>query len=233
LAARDGRHAFVHCAALLMKHGFFKYSSGSDYFLLFRPAVRSMPDASSSSISDRPRSLGDLFLTFSIMALQGFGGVLAVAQHELVERKRWLSKEQFIEELAVAQIMPGPNVINLSIMIGARYFGWRGALASLSGMLALPMVVVLALAVLYAQHAQHPGVTGALRGMGAVAAGLIVSSGLRLLPTLNHNALGLAICYVLGGLCLIAVAVLRWPLVAVLPALGVFACTLAYLKLRP
>lgn len=192
-----------------------------------------MPDASSPAITDRPHSLRDLFLTFTAMALQGFGGVLAVAQHELVERKRWLSREQFIEELAVAQIMPGPNVINLAIMIGARYFGWRGALASLAGMLALPMVVVLVLAVLYAQYAQHPGVAGALRGMGAVAAGLIVSSGLRLLPTLNHNALGLASCYVLGGLCLVAVAVLRWPLVAVLPALGVFACTLAYLRLKP
>jgi chromate transporter len=192
-----------------------------------------MPDASSPAITDRPHSLRDLFLTFTAMALQGFGGVLPVAQHELVERKRWMSREQFIEELAVAQIMPGPNVINLSIMIGARYFGWRGALASLSGMLALPMVVVLTLAVLYAQFAQHPGVAGALRGMGAVAAGLIISSGLRLLPTLKHNALGLGSCYVLGGLCLLAVAVLRWPLVAVLPALGVLACSLAYFRLKP
>lgn len=192
-----------------------------------------MLDTSSPAISDRPHSLRDLFLTFTVMALQGFGGVLAVAQHELVERKRWLTREQFIEELAVAQIMPGPNVINLSIMVGARYFGWRGALASLSGMLALPMVVVLALAVLYAQFAQHPGVSGALRGMGAVAAGLIISSGLRLLPTLKHNALGRSACYLLGGLCLAAVIVLRWPLLYVLPALGVLACTFAYFKLKP
>ena len=188
---------------------------------------------SDSSDTAQPNSLRDLFLTFSLMALQGFGGVLAVAQHELVERKRWLTREQFIEELAVAQIMPGPNVINLSVMIGARYFGWRGALASLAGMLALPMVVVLLLAILYAQFAQHPGVTGALRGMGAVAAGLIIASGLRLLPTLRQNALGQGACYLLGALCLVAVAVLRWPLVYVLPVLGVLACTFAYQRLKP
>jgi chromate transporter len=192
-----------------------------------------MTTASPSAVSAGPQSLRDLFITFTIMALQGFGGVLAVAQQELVERKRWLTRDQFIEELAVAQIMPGPNVINLSIMIGARYFGWRGALASLCGMLALPMIVVLSLAVLYAQFARHPGVVGALRGMGAVVAGLIIASGLHLLPTLKKNALGQASCYLLGGLCLIAVTVLRLPLLYFLPPLGILACVLAYFRLTP
>ncbi|MDQ9169332.1 chromate transporter [Oxalobacteraceae bacterium R-40] len=192
-----------------------------------------MPSTDLPASNVRPQSLRDLFTTFTLLALQGFGGVLAVTQHELVERKRWLTREEFIEELAVAQIMPGPNVINLSIMLGARYFGWRGALASLAGMLILPMIVVLSLAVVYAQFAQHAEVAGALRGMGAVAAGLIVSSGLRLLPTLRHNALGLTACYLLGGLCLVAVAVLRWPLLYVLPVLGVLSCTLTYMKLKP
>lgn len=180
----------------------------------------------------QPLSLRDLFFTFTVMALQGFGGVLAVAQHELVERKRWLTRDQFIEELAVAQTMPGPNIVNLAVMIGARHFGWRGALASLGGMLSLPMVVVLLLAVLYAQHAQNPDVAGALRGMGAVAAGLIIASGLCLLPTLKQNVLGALACYTLGGLCLAAVALLRWPLAYVLPVLGLSACVLAYRRLK-
>ena len=83
----------------------------------------------------QPQSLSDLFFSFTVLALQGFGGVLAVAQRELVERKRWMTNEEFVEEWAVAQIMPGPNVINLGIMIGGRYFGLRGALAALAGML--------------------------------------------------------------------------------------------------
>src|ERR1700712_4300477 len=102
------------------------------------------------SDSDRlqPQSRIDLFVSFTLLALQGFGGVMAVVQRELVERKRWLTHEEFIEDWAVAQIMPGPNVVNLSLMIGGRYFGLPGALAALGGLLALPLVLVLALAVL-------------------------------------------------------------------------------------
>ena len=95
-----------------------------------------------------PRSKTDLFVSFTILALQGFGGVLAVVQRELVEKKRWMTREQFVEDWAVAQIMPGPNVINLALMIGGRYFGLAGALAGVAGMLAAPMVVVLLLAAL-------------------------------------------------------------------------------------
>jgi len=179
----------------------------------------------------QPRSLADLFLSFTVLALQGFGGVLAVAQRELVERKRWMTNEEFVEEWSVAQIMPGPNIINLAIMIGGRHFGWRGALAALAGMLAAPMVVVLLLALLYARHASHPGVSGALRGMGAVAAGLIVATGLKLSPALRRNALGLKTCIGFGLLCFVAVALLRWPLAWVLLGLGAAACVLAYRRL--
>ena len=75
----------------------------------------------------RPRSLSDLFFSFTWLALQGFGGVLAVVQYELVERKRWLTPEEFVEDWAVAQVLPGPNVVNIAMMIGSRYFGLAGA----------------------------------------------------------------------------------------------------------
>lgn len=181
----------------------------------------------------QPQSLSDLFVSFTVLALQGFGGVLAVAQRELVERKRWMTNEEFIEEWAVAQIMPGPNVINLGVMIGGRYFGLRGALAALAGMLLAPMLIILVLALVYAQYASHPGVMGALRGMGAVAAGLIAATGLKLFPALRRNALGLGACVVLCVLCFAAVALLRWPLAYVLLGLGLIACVLAYRKLTP
>ena len=111
---------------------------------------------------------------FTRLALQGFGGVLAVAQRELVERQRWLTREEFVEMLAVAQVLPGPNVVNLSLMIGDRYFGLRGALAALGGHAAVPLVIVLVLAAgLRAVRRATRRSRGALRGMGAVAAGLI------------------------------------------------------------
>ena len=78
------------------------------------------------TILPRPASLAVLFWAISGIALQGFGGVLAVVQRELVEKKQWLTTEEFVEDWAVSQIMPGPNVVNLALIIGDRYFGWRG-----------------------------------------------------------------------------------------------------------
>ena len=77
-----------------------------------------------------PQSPIDLFVAFTFLALQGFGGVIAVAQRVLVERRHWLTREEFIEILAVAQVLPGPNVCNVAVMIGDRFFGWRGAFAT-------------------------------------------------------------------------------------------------------
>src|SRR4051812_2688912 len=115
----------------------------------------------------RPESLADLFVSMTLLALQGFGGGLAVGQRELVERKRWMTRDEFVEEWAVAQIMPGPNVVNLALMIGGRYFGLRGAMVALAGMLTAPLVVVIVLALLYAHFADNAHLAAALRGMGA------------------------------------------------------------------
>ena len=181
----------------------------------------------------RPESLTDLFVSFTVLALQGFGGVLAIVQRELVEKKRWLTRDEFIEEWAVAQVMPGPNVINLGIMLGGRYFGIKGALVALAGLLTAPLFVVLILALLYAHYSSVPAVAGALRGMGAVAAGLIVATGLKLIGSLKKNALGLPLCSALGVLCFIAIALLRWPLIYVLAGLGGIGCVAAYRALKP
>lgn len=181
----------------------------------------------------QPQSLTDLFVSFTLLALQGFGGVLAIVQRELVEKKHWMTREEFLEEWAVAQIMPGPNVINLALMIGGRYFGLKGAMVALAGMLAVPLVIVLSLGIFYAHYASHPGAAGALRGMGAVAAGLIAATGFKLSSALRGNVLGLWVCAAFAIACFVAVALLRWPLLYVLLGLGGPACFLAYQKLKP
>jgi chromate transporter len=178
----------------------------------------------------RPASPADLFSSFTWLALQGFGGVLAVAQRVLCEDKRWLTKEDFLELLAVGQVLPGPNVCNIALMVGDRFFGWRGAFAALGGMMAVPLLIVMALAVLYVEFAANPVVAGALRGMGAVAAGLIVGTALKLAPALRRNPMGLALCTVFGAATFVLVALLRYPLVWVLLSLGALACTAAWLR---
>jgi len=183
--------------------------------------------------SPGPRSLTDLFLSFTWLAVQGFGGVMAIAQRELVERKRWLTKAAFLEEWAVAQTLPGPNVMNLSLVVGGRRFGWRGALTAMAGMLGLPLLVVLGLAVLQGQVGQHPLAVRALRGMGAVAAGLILAAGLRLMEGLRGNPLGWTACLGLAAAAFGGVALRHWPLPVVLFGLGGLACLAVYGRLDP
>lgn len=188
-------------------------------------------NAPAEDIAPRPRSLGELFIAFTTLALQGFGGVLVIVQREVVENRRWLTREEFIEEWAVAQIMPGPNVINLSIMLGSRWFGLRGALVAVAGMLAVPLCIVLALTLFYVHFKDVPQVAGALRGMGAVAAGLIAATGLKLSPALLRHPLGLAACIAFAVLAFTGIVFLRLPLAWVLLGLGGLACVLVWRKL--
>lgn len=179
----------------------------------------------------RPHSLADLFRSFSLLALQGFGGVLPVVQRELVEKKGWLTRDEFVEDWAVAQILPGPNVVNLSLMLGDRYFGLRGALAALAGMLVLPTLAVLVLAMVFASIADSAAAQGALRGMGAVAAGLIAATGLKLVIGLNQNVMGTRVCWLIAALTFVAIALLRIRLLWVLLVVGGAACFWAYRRL--
>lgn len=179
-----------------------------------------------------PRSCAQLFLVFTGLALQGFGGVLAVAQRELCERRGWLSPAEFLEMLAFAQLLPGPNVCNLSLAVGQRWFGLRGALAALAGMLTLPLLIVLLATAWVIDQAGAAWLQDALRGMGIVAAGLIVGACLKLARPLRDSPLGRGGVALLGGLTLMAIVGLHLPLLAVLAGLGLPACLWAHRRLR-
>jgi chromate transporter len=191
-------------------------------------ASRSVP----TPARPQPQSLNELFWSFTSLALQGFGGVVAIVQRELVDKKQWMTPAEFVEEWAVAQVMPGPNVVNLAMIIGNRFFGLRGALCALAGMLTFPLILLLLLAILYSPIATHPGVAGALRGMSAVAAGMIMASGLRLIPALQKHPLGWLLCALIAILCFIGIALLRLPLVFILLSLGGGGSALVYRQLK-
>lgn len=194
-------------------------------------STASSPHTAAATIRNRPTSKTDLFYSFSMLAMQGFGGVLAIVQRELVEKKQWLTQDEFLEDWAVAQILPGPNVVNLSLMIGDRYFGFAGALTALAGMLTFPLMIVLALAALFGGVADTGAAQGALRGMGAVAAGLIAATGIKLIGAMKQNVMGLAVCWGFAVVSFIAIGLLRVPLIWVLLGVGAVACVYAYRQL--
>jgi chromate transporter len=185
-------------------------------------------DCAEGDALSAPRSATELFWAFTSLALQGFGGVLPVAQRELVDKRAWLTREEFAEALSIGQVLPGPNVVNMALMIGDRFFGWRGAFAALAGILSAPLVIVLTLATLYVQIAATPMAAGAIRGMGAVAAGLIFAMAIKLAPTLKKNPLPLALCAAAALATWALVGGLRIPLAWVVLGLGGAMVVFAY-----
>jgi chromate transporter len=134
--------------------------------------------------------------------------------------------------LALSQVLPGPNVVNMALSLGDRYHGLRGAAAAAAGLLALPLAIVLVLVMGYRSYAEDPVVAGGLRGMGAVAAGLIVSTAVKLAPTLRRNPLGPAIAALLAALTFVGVGLLRLPMVWVVLGLGSAGMALAWPRLQ-
>lgn len=178
--------------------------------------------ASRSDHAITPPGALTLFSEFSRVGLSGFGGVLPFIRQAVVVRNRWLDDREFAELLGVAQVLPGPNVVNISVMLGYRYAGLRGAASAFAGLVIMPLLLLLALTAVYYRLADQPAVRGALQGMMAVAAGLILSTGLRLATSLPRS-LRTVIPLVLAA---VAIGLLRLPLIPVVLVL-VPACILA------
>ena len=151
------------------------------------------------------------------MSLHGFGGVLPWARRAIVEEKRWMSPQEFNEAFAVAQLLPGANVINLAIVFGRRLHGAAGAGVALAGLLLPPMVIVMTLGALYGRYGDIVALQRVLAGVAAAAAGLIGAIVLKMAqPLLRQGASGL----VVAAAGFMAVGVMRWPLPYVLLVLA-------------
>lgn len=124
-----------------------------------------------------------LFIGFSKIGLSGFGGVLPWARRAIVEQEKWLTPEEFSAMLGICQIVPGPNIVNLSVCVGSRFAGVPGAFAAVLGLLLGPVAIVIMLGILYTHFSYMPVVQGLLRGISAVGVGLIASTGFKMLRT--------------------------------------------------
>ena len=164
-----------------------------------------------------------LFLGFFSIGLSGFGAVLPQAHRMLVQQRRWLNEEEFTELLGLGQILPGPNIVNMSIAIGSRFHGGAGAWLAVAGLMLAPLVIVLGMAMLYDHYQNLPDVQGTLHGLASAAAGLLLAMVLRMgeKVELHWQAVLLAM------LTFIAVGVLHWPLLPILLVLGPLSVWLA------
>ena len=162
-----------------------------------------------------PISRAALFTSFLKMGLLGFGGVLPWARRVLVDERRWLDDREFVELIGLCQVLPGPNVVNMSIVIGTRTHGPVGALIAASGILFVPVGLMLAIAFFYGAIAQDPLTRRVIGAASAAAAGLILGTGVRLLLQARPPLRGL----LTGAAALVCVGVMQWPLLWVLPVL--------------
>lgn len=178
----------------------------------------------------RTPGLAELFRGFLYLALTAFGGALPWARRAVVERWRWLSPDEFTNLLSLCQFVPGPNVLNMAVVIGARSRGVRGSLAAALGFTAVPLVIFLILAEVYARIGEISLVRGALDGIGAAAAGMIIATALQIaLPLLRARPRETA-PFIAATLALVAVA--RWPLPLVLAAVTPASVAVVWLRRR-
>jgi chromate transporter len=154
-----------------------------------------------------------LYWGFLSIGARSFGGVLPWAHRVMVEEKRWLAPADFAEVLALCQFLPGPNVGNVSVVLGRRWFGLAGAVAAFTGLMALPLVWVFGLALLYAQAASHAEVRAVVTGVGIAGGGLFVGTACKLAKPLAQKPWAVA----LAAACFGALALGRVSLFAVLP----------------
>jgi chromate transporter len=177
------------------------------------------PAPGTESEAARPRVTAlDIFLAFTQISLSGFGGVMFWARHVLVERRRWFTEREFVETLAMGQMLPGPNIFNLGLMMGYRHAGFPGAFAAIAGFMGWPFLIVIGIGMLYARYEHLPLVQQALSGMSSAAIGLLIANGLKMASILPRHWRP----WLFTLLAFAGVGVLRWPLIGVLGVLAPF-----------
>jgi|HubBroStandDraft_1064217.scaffolds.fasta_scaffold00449_13 chromate transporter len=167
----------------------------------------SLPDPAPAE--PRRVSRQELFWGFFSVGLRGFGGVMPWARQMIIEERRWLGEEEFIELFSLCNLLPGPNVANVAVALGARFQGLPGSIAAFGGLMAAPLAIVLALGALYRQYGSLPEIGPLLHDLGAVAAGLVLTAGVKLARPHRRKPLSVAV----AAAAFVGVGVLHWSLI--------------------
>ena len=191
------------------------------------PAPRTTEPFAAAAAPLRP-NLSELFIAYALISLYGFGGVLAWSRRMMVEERRWLTPEQFNEAYALCSFLPGPNIVNFSVIFGSRVRGPLGGLVALVGLLGPPMVLIIIIGALYAHYGDLPALRRALIGVTAAAAGLIMSTVAKMARPLFRNRAvgGPVIALATFG----AIGIAQWPLPIVLAVVLPISLALAWVR---
>ena len=190
-----------------------------------------LPDFCNWGKSSGPPTSWDLFFAFLMIALSGFGGVLPWARRVLVEDRGWLAAETFNDTLALCQSLPGPNIVNLSVVVGARFAGPRGAIAAVAGLVGAPVAIVIVLAALHDRFGAVGRTPEAIAALGAAAAGLVAATAAKMArPVVNSRPLSAGALIVAA---FVGAGLLRAPLPWVLLALAPLSATAAWFRRGP
>jgi chromate transporter len=179
--------------------------------------VSPAPRATEPVAAAAPPRLSELFIAYALISLYGFGGVLA-----------WSRRMMVNEAYALCSFLPGPNIVNFSVIFGSRVRGPLGGLVALVGLLGPPMMLIIIIGALYAHYGDLPALRRALIGVTAAAAGLIMSTVAKMALPLFHNRAvgGPVIALATFG----AIGIAQWPLPIVLVVVLPISLALAWVR---
>jgi chromate transporter len=175
-----------------------------------------MPDTAAAATSAVP-SVANIFTGFFMVGVRGFGGVLPWARRTIVEERKWLTATEFAEVLGLCQFLPGGNIINVSVAVGARFRGAAGSIAAVLGLMVAPVAIVVGLGAIYDQFAEQPIVRRAFAGLAAAASAFVLTASIKIAAPLRGRWLAMAIV----AITFVAIAVIRLPLPMAMPVLAV------------
>jgi|SRR5450432_2672784 chromate transporter len=184
--------------------------------------------AAPPALSPEHPSLSELFRAFAVVSVSGFGGALPWARRMIVDRKHWMTTQEFNEAFALSQFLPGPNVVNFSVVFGARFGGARGAAVALAGLMGPPLAIVSVLAVLYARFGDLEMLSRILSGIASAAAGLLIAVVAKMAAPMFFMRWNSG--PVIAILAFIGVAIMLWPLPWVFVVLAPISVAFAWFK---
>jgi chromate transporter len=191
-------------------------------------SITTSPGSGAGQSKPAAPGLAELFISFVKVALSGFGGALPWARRMIVEQKRWMTAQEFNEAFALSQFLPGPNVVNFSVVFGSRFGGVAGAAAAFLGLMLPPIVIVVMLAALYARYGDLSALGRILSGVTCAAVGLLMAVVAKMATPLFGKRWDWA--PLVAVVAFVGVAILRWPLPYVFLGLAPLSIALAWYR---